>query len=70
MFAKFLCLAWRTDVVCFLCLVLKSVSVSPMYVLEVLLSFRVAVTVERAIFLLSAVACFVGFAVFVIFRVR
>ena len=29
--------------VCFMCPVLKSVSVSPMYVLEVLLSFRVTV---------------------------
>ena len=35
---EFLCLAWRNDAVWFLCLVLKSVSVSPMYVSEVLLS--------------------------------
>ena len=40
---EFLCLAWRNDAMWFLCLVLKSVSVSPMYVSEVLLSFRVTV---------------------------
>mgnify|MGYP001794039941 CR=1 FL=1 len=41
---KFLqCLAWRNDVVWFLYLVLKSFSVSPMYVSVVLLSLRVTV---------------------------
>ena len=29
---EFLRLAWRNDAMCFLCLVLKSVSVCPMYV--------------------------------------
>ena len=38
---QFLCLAWRNDAVCFLYLVLKSFSVSPMYVSVVLLSLRV-----------------------------
>ena len=38
---KFLCLAWRNDAVWFLYLVLKSFSVSPMYVSVVLLSLRV-----------------------------
>ena len=40
---EFLCLAWRNDAVWFLCLVLKSFSVSPMYVSVVLLSLRVTV---------------------------
>ena len=40
---EFLCLAWRNDVVWFLFLVLKSFSVSPMYVSVVLLSLRVTV---------------------------
>ena len=38
---EFLCLAWRNDAVWFLYLVLKSFSVSPMYVSVVLLSLRV-----------------------------
>ena len=38
---EFLCLAWRNDAVWFLHLVLKSFSVSPMYVSVVLLSLRV-----------------------------
>ena len=37
---EFLCLAWRNDAVWFLYLVLKSFSVSPMYVSVVLLSER------------------------------
>ena len=40
---EFLCLAWRNDAVWFLYLVLKSFSVSPMYVSVVLLSLRVTV---------------------------
>ena len=40
---EFLCLAWRNDTVWFLYLVLKSFSVSPMYVSVVLLSLRVTV---------------------------
>ena len=40
---EFLCLALRNDVVWFLYLVLKSFSVSPMYVSVVLLSLRVTV---------------------------
>ena len=40
---EFLCLAWRNDAVWFLYLVLKSFSVSPMYVPVVLLSLRVTV---------------------------
>ena len=40
---EFLCLAWRNDAVRFLYLVLKSFSVSPMYVSVVLLSLRVTV---------------------------
>ena len=40
---EFLCLAWRNDGVWFLYLVLKSFSVSPMYVSVVLLSLRVTV---------------------------
>ena len=40
---EFLCLAWRNDAVWFLYLVLKSFSVSPMYVSVVLLSLRVMV---------------------------
>ena len=40
---EFLCLAWRNDPVWFLYLVLKSFSVSPMYVSVVLLSLRVTV---------------------------
>ena len=40
---EFLCSPWRNDAMWFLCLDLKSVSVSPMYVSEVLLSFRVMV---------------------------
>ena len=40
---KFLCLAWGNDAVWFLYLVLKSFSVSPMYVSVVLLSLRVTV---------------------------
>ena len=39
---EFLCLAWRNDVVWFLYLVLKSFSVSPMYV-SVVLPLRVTV---------------------------
>ena len=38
---EFLCLAWRNDAVWFLYLVLKSFSLSPMYVSVVLLSLRV-----------------------------
>ena len=41
---EFLCFAWRNDAVWFLYLVLKSFSVSPMYVSEVLLSLRLTVT--------------------------
>ena len=40
---EFLCLAWRNDAVWFLYLVLKSFSVSPMYVSLVLLSLRLTV---------------------------
>ena len=40
---KFLCLAWRNDAVWFLYLVLKSFSVSPMYVSVVSLSLHVTV---------------------------
>ena len=40
---EFLCLSWRNDAVWFLYLVLKSFSVSPMYVSEVLLSLRLTV---------------------------
>ena len=40
---EFLCLTWRNDAVWFLYLVLKSFSVSPMYVSVVLLSLRVTV---------------------------
>ena len=40
---EFLCLAWKNDAVWFLYLVLKSFSVSPMYVSVVLLSLRVTV---------------------------
>ena len=40
---EFLCLAWQNDVVSFLYFVLKSFSVSPMYVSVVLLSLRVTV---------------------------
>ena len=40
---EFLCLAWRNAEVWFLYLVLKSFSVSPMYVSVVLLSLRVTV---------------------------
>ena len=40
---EFLCLAWRNDAVWLLYLVLKSFSVSPMYVSVVLLSLRVTV---------------------------
>ena len=40
---EFLCLSWRNDAVWFLYLVLKSFSVSPMYVSVVLLSLRVTV---------------------------
>ena len=40
---EFLCLAWRNDTVWFLYLVLKSFSVSPMYVSVVLLSLHVTV---------------------------
>ena len=40
---EFLCLAWRNDAVWFLYLVLKLLSVSPMYVSVVLLSLRVTV---------------------------
>ena len=36
--AEFLCLAWRNDAMWFLCRVLKSVSVSPMYVSGILKS--------------------------------
>ena len=60
---EFLCLAWRNDAVWYLYLVLKSFSVSPMYVSVVLLPLlvtgRQAVSVERACILLSAVACLV-----------
>ena len=40
---EFLCLAWQNDVVWFLYLVLKSLSVSPMYISAMLLSLRVTV---------------------------
>ena len=40
---ELLCLGWRNDAVWFLYLVLKSFSVSPMYVSLVLLSLRVTV---------------------------
>ena len=40
---EFLCLAWRNDAVWLRYLVLKSFSVSPMYVSVVLLSLRVTV---------------------------
>ena len=40
---EFLCLAWRNDAVWFQYLVLKSFSVSPMYVSVVLLSLRLTV---------------------------
>ena len=40
---EFLCFAWRNDAVWFLYLVLKSFSVSPMYVSVVLFSLRVTV---------------------------
>ena len=40
---EFLCLARQNDVVWFLYLILKSFSVSPMYVSVVLLSLRVTV---------------------------
>ena len=40
---EFLCLAWLNDTVWFLYLVLKSFSVSPMYVSVVLFSLRVTV---------------------------
>ena len=40
---EFLCLEWRNDAVWFRYLVLKSFSVSPMYVSVVLLSLRVTV---------------------------
>ena len=40
---EFLCLAWRNDAVWFRYLVLKSFSVSPMYVSVLLLSLRVTV---------------------------
>ena len=40
---EFLCLVWRNDAVWFLYLVLKSFSVSPMYVSVVLLSLHVTV---------------------------
>ena len=40
---EFLCLPWRNDALWFLCLVLKSFPVSPMYVSVVLLSLRVTV---------------------------
>ena len=40
---EFLCLAWRNDAEWFLHLVLKSLSVSPLYVLVVLLSLHVTV---------------------------
>ena len=40
---EFLCFAWRNIAMSFLCLVLKSVSVSPIDVSEVLLSFCVTV---------------------------
>ena len=40
---EFLCLAWKNDAVWFLYLVLKSFSVSPMYVSVVLLSLGVTV---------------------------
>ena len=43
---EFLCLAWRNDAVWFLYLVLKSFSVSPMYVSVVLLSLRVTVACD------------------------
>ena len=42
-FGGVLCLAWRNDAVWFLYLVLKSFSVSSMYVSVVLLSLRVTV---------------------------
>ena len=40
---EFLCLVWRNDAVWFLYLVLKSFSVSPMYVSVVFLPLRVTV---------------------------
>ena len=40
---EFLCLVWQNDAVWFLYLVLKSFSVSPMYVSVMLLSLRVTV---------------------------
>ena len=40
---EFLCLAWRNIAMSFLCLVLKSVSVSPIDVSEVFWSFCVTV---------------------------
>ena len=40
---EFVCLTWRNDAVWFLYLVLKSFSVSPMFVSVVLLSLRVTV---------------------------
>ena len=40
---EFLCLAWRNDAVWFLYLVLKSFSVTPIYVSVVLLSLHVTV---------------------------
>ena len=40
---EFLCLAWRNDAMWFLYLVLKSFSVSPMYVSVLLFSLRVTV---------------------------
>ena len=46
---EFLCLAWRNDAVWFRYLVLKSFSVSPMYVSVVLLSLLVTVTTRDAI---------------------
>ena len=80
MFAKFLCLAWRNDVVCFLfcfevgfCernVCFRGVVIVPCDGGLISDGRLKAVTVERTIVLLSAAACFVGFAVFVIFRVR
>ena len=49
---EFLCLAWRNDAVWFLYLVLKSFSVSPMYVSVVLLSLRVTVGLISAVLML------------------
>ena len=76
---EFLCLAWRNDAMWFLCLVLKSVFCeSNVWFRGVVVvpcdgglinDWRSkAVTVERAIVLLSAVACFGSRAVFVVFR--